>query len=54
MNTGHPAGEAPLTSLEVEVCRRQGAIVDDRARRIVNGYVHCVETELALLPLRGE
>jgi hypothetical protein len=43
-----------LTSLEAEVCRRQGALVDDRARRIVDGYVHCVQTELALLPMRGE
>lgn len=43
-----------LTALEVEVCRRQGSLADERARRIVDGYAALVVTELNLLPLRGE
>jgi hypothetical protein len=43
-----------LTAQEVAVCRRQGPLVDERARKIVDGYVGMVRAELALLPRRGE
>jgi hypothetical protein len=43
-----------LTAQEVEVCRRQGPLVDERARAIVDGFVGLVKAELALLPRRGE
>lgn len=43
-----------LTAQEVAVCRRQGPLVDERARAIVDGYVGLVKAELARLPLRGE
>jgi hypothetical protein len=43
-----------LTALETEICRRQGASVDERARRIVDGYAGLVVTELNLIPMRGE
>lgn len=42
-----------LTAQEVAVCRRQGPLVDKRARKIVDGYVGMVRAELALLPRRG-
>jgi hypothetical protein len=43
-----------LTRQEVEVCRRQGPLVDDRAREIVDTYVESVKTTLARLSLQGE
>ncbi len=43
-----------LTRQEVEVCRRQGPLVDDRAREIVDEYVGLVKTTLARLSLQGE
>ena len=42
-----------LTELETEVCRRQGAVADERARRVVDGFSGLVVTELNLLPMRG-
>lgn len=44
---------AELTEEEVEVCRRQGPLVDERARGIVDKYVKMVKTELDRLPLAG-
>jgi hypothetical protein len=43
-----------LTSLEVQATRRQGAVIDDRAKAIVDTYAAMVATELARLPLGGE
>lgn len=43
-----------LTAAEVEVCRRQGAVVDLRARMVVDSYAQLVVTELHRLSLGGE
>jgi hypothetical protein len=43
-----------LTAAEVEVCRRQGAVVDLRARMVVDAYTQLVVTELHRLSLGGE
>jgi len=43
-----------LTALEVQAVKRQGAVIDDRARAIVDTYAGLVTTELARLSLRGE
>jgi hypothetical protein len=43
-----------LTALEVEVLRRQGAVIDSRVRSIVDGYATLVGTELGRLSLGGE
>lgn len=43
-----------LTAAEVEVCRRQGAVVDDRARAVVDGYTQLVVTELHRLSWGSE
>jgi hypothetical protein len=43
-----------LTALEVETLRRQGAVIDNRARSIVDTYAGLVNTELARLSLGGE
>lgn len=43
-----------LTALEVETLRRQGAVIDNRARSIVDTFAGLVNTELARLSLGGE
>jgi hypothetical protein len=43
-----------LTALEVETLRRQGAVIDNRARSIVDTFAGLVNAELARLSLRGE
>ena len=43
-----------LTSMEVQMARRQGPVIDQRAREIVDAYTGLVVTELGLLALRGE
>lgn len=43
-----------LTALEVETLRRQGAVIDSRARSIVDTFAGLVNTELARLSLGGE
>ena len=43
-----------LTALEVAVCKRQGAVIDDRAKAIVDTFAGLVSTELARLSLGGE
>lgn len=40
-----------LTALEVQAVRRQGAVLDERARAIVDCYAGLVTTELARLSL---
>ena len=40
-----------LTALEVQAVRRQGAVLDDRAKAIVDTYAGLVTTELARLSL---
>ncbi len=42
-----------LTSLEVQAVQRQGAMLDARARAIVDCYAGLVTTELARLSLEG-
>lgn len=42
-----------LTSLEVQAVNRQGAVLDARARAIVDCYAGLVTTELARLSLEG-
>jgi hypothetical protein len=41
-----------LTALEVQAVRRQGAVMDDRARAIVDSYAGLVTTELVRLSLQ--
>ena len=41
-----------LTSLEVQAVRRQGAVMDDRAKAIVDSYAGLVTTEMARLSLQ--
>jgi hypothetical protein len=48
--TGLVCTEA-LTALEVQAVRRQGAVLDDRAKAIVDCYAGLVTTELARLSL---
>jgi hypothetical protein len=48
--TGLVCTEA-LTALEVQAVRRQGAVLDDRAKAIVDTYAGLVTTELARLSL---
>lgn len=43
-----------LTNLEVQAVKRQGALIDDRAKGIVDTYAGLVTTELARLALGGE
>ncbi|MFL5900126.1 MAG: hypothetical protein ACJ75S_02880 [Solirubrobacterales bacterium] len=43
-----------LTALEVEALRRQGAVIDNRVRSIVDGFAALVGTELGRLSLGGE
>ena len=43
-----------LTSMEVQMARRQGPVIDQRAREIVDAYTGLVVTEIGLLALRGE
>lgn len=43
-----------LTALEVQAIKRQGPLMDDRARAIVDTYAGLVTTELARLSLGGE
>lgn len=43
-----------LTALEVETLRRQGAVIDNRARSIVDGFAALVNAELGRLALSGE
>jgi hypothetical protein len=40
-----------LTAIEVQAVRRQGAIMDDRAKAIVDTFAGLVTTELARLSL---
>ena len=40
-----------LTALEVQAVKRQGSVMDDRARAIVDSYAGLVTTELARLTL---
>ena len=42
-----------LTALEVHAVQRQGAVLDARARAIVDTYAGLVTTELARLSLEG-
>lgn len=42
-----------LTALEVRAVQRQGAVLDARARAIVDAYAGLVTTELARLSLEG-
>jgi hypothetical protein len=42
-----------LTSLEVQAVQRQGAVLDARARAIVDTYTGVVTTELSKLALRS-
>lgn len=42
-----------LTALEVQAVQRQGAVMDARARAIVDTYAGLVTTELARLSLEG-
>jgi hypothetical protein len=42
-----------LTALEVQATQRQGAVMDARARAIVDSYSGLVCTELARLSLEG-
>lgn len=43
-----------LTVAEVAIIKRQGAVIDERARSIVDSYVVAVTNELVRLSLRGE
>lgn len=43
-----------LTATETAVCQRQGAVIDIRARMIVDGYCGLVVAELNGLALGGE
>jgi len=43
-----------LTAMEVQMARRQGPVVDQRAREIVDAYAGLVVTEIGLLALRCE
>jgi hypothetical protein len=43
-----------LTALEVEALRRQGAVIDNRVRSIVDNYANLVNVELAKLSWKGE
>ncbi len=40
-----------LTALEIQAVKRQGAVIDDRAKAIVDTYVGLITTELARLSL---
>lgn len=40
-----------LTAIEIQAVKRQGAVMDDRARAIVDTYAGLVTTELARLSL---
>jgi hypothetical protein len=42
-----------LTALEVQAVKRQGAVIDERAKAIVDAYAGLVTTELARLSLGG-
>jgi hypothetical protein len=43
-----------LTNLEVQAVKRQGALIDERAKAIVDTYAGLVTTELARLGLGSE
>jgi hypothetical protein len=43
-----------LTALEVQAVKRQGPVMDDRAKAIVDTYAGLVTTELARMTLGGE
>ncbi len=42
-----------LTNLEAQACQRQGAVIDARAKSIVDAYAGLCATELARLALRS-
>lgn len=47
-------GTEALTALEVAVCKRQGAVIDDRAKAIVDCFSGVIVSELSRLALGGE